>query len=142
MKVRPLGITLLAIVFIALGLLSFLWSLLVFGVGGLNSLFSSIFTLSPQLSSGLWSGVVGMLGGAVQLATGIGLLGIKRWGWYLAFLAIGLNVILGVLGLFSGGILACLCGTVGLIIPVAIVIYLIQPRIRDLFGIGAPPSKY
>jgi hypothetical protein len=137
MKVRPLGITLLAIVFIALGLISFLWSLLVFGFGGLSSLFGSVFTLSPQLSSSLWSGFVGMLGGAVQLATGIGLLGMKRWGWYLAFLAIGLNVVLGVLGLFSGGMLACLCGTVGLIIPVAIAIYLLRPEIRNLFGIGS-----
>ena len=137
MKVRPLGITLLAIVFIALGFISFLWSLLVFGFGGLSSLFGSVFTLSPQLSSSLWSGFVGMLGGAVQLATGIGLLGMKRWGWYLAFLAIGLNVVLGVLGLFSGGMLACLCGTVGLIIPVAIAIYLLRPEIRNLFGIGS-----
>jgi hypothetical protein len=137
MKVRPLGITLLAIVFIALGFISFLWSLLVFGFGGLSSLFGSVFTLSPQLSSSLWSGFVGMLAGAVQLATGIGLLGIKRWGWYLAFLAIGLNIILGVLGLFSGGMLACLCGTVGLIIPVAIAIYLLRPEIRNLFGIGS-----
>jgi hypothetical protein len=142
MKARPTGISLLAIVFIALGFISFLWSLLVFGFGGLSSLFGSVFTLSPQLSSSLWSGFVGMLGGAVQLATGFGLWTLKRWGWYLAFLAIGLNVILGVLGLFSGGILACLCGTVGLIIPVAIAVYLLSPNIRDLFGIGAPPSKY
>lgn len=140
MKVRPTGITLLAWVFILLGILSFIWSLIVFGVGGIGSLFGSIFTLSPQLSSNLWAGFVGMAGGAVQLATGIGLLQVKSWAWYLAFLAIGLNVIQGLLGLFSGGILACLCGTIGLIIPVAIAIYLLRPEIRNLFGIGSTPS--
>jgi hypothetical protein len=140
MKVRPTGITLLAWVFILLGILSFIWSLIVFGVGGIGSLFGSIFTLSPQLSSNLWAGFVGMAGGAVQLATGIGLLQVKSWAWYLAFLAIGLNVIQGLLGLFSGGILACLCGTIGLIIPVAIAVYLLRPEIRNLFGIGSTPS--
>ena len=140
MKVRPTGITLLAWVFIALGILSFLWGLLVFGVGGIGSLFGSIFTLSPQLSSNLWAGFVGMIGAAVQLATGIGLLRIKSWAWYLAFVAIGLNVIQGLFGLFSGGILACFCGTIGLIIPVAIAVYLLRPEIRNLFGIGTTPS--
>jgi hypothetical protein len=140
MKGRPTGITLLAWVFIVLGILSFLWGLIVFGVGGVGSLFSSIFTLSPQLSSNLWAGFVGMAGAVVQLATGIGLLQVKSWAWYLAFLAIGLNVIQGLLGLFSGGILACLCGTIGLIIPVAIAVYLLRPEIRDLFGIGTTPS--
>jgi hypothetical protein len=140
MKARPTGITLLGWIFIILGLISFLWSLLVFGVGGIGSLFGSIFTLSPQLSSNLWAGFLGMAGAAVQLATGFGLLQVKSWGWYLAFLAIGLNVIQGLLGLFSGGILACFCGTIGLIIPVAIAVYLIRPEIRDLFGIGTTPS--
>jgi hypothetical protein len=136
MKARPTGITILAIIFIALGLISFLWSLLVFGFGGVSSLFGSIFTLSPQVSSNLWSGFVGMIGGAVQLATGIGLLGTKTWSWYLAFIAIGLNIVLGLLGLFSGGLLSFFCAAIGLIIPVAIAVYLLRPEIRNLFRVG------
>ena len=140
MKARPTGITLIAAVFLFLGILSFIWSLLVFGFGGLSSLFGSIFTLSPQLSSNLWAGFVGMAAGAVQIATGIGLLQMKSWSWYLAFIAIGLNIISGLFGLFSGGLLSCLCATIGLIIPVAIAVYLLRPEIRDLFEIGAPPK--
>ena len=140
MKARPTGITLIAAAFLILGILSFIWSLLVFGFGGLSSLFGSIFTLSPQLSSNLWAGFVGMAAGAVQIATGIGLLQMKSWSWYLAFIAIGLNIISGLFGLFSGGLLACFCGTIGLIIPLAIAIYLLRQEIRDLFGIGTTPS--
>lgn len=140
MKVRPTGISLIATAFILLGLFSFIWSLLVFGFGGLSSLFGSIFTLSPQISGSLWAGLLGMVSGVVQLATGIGLLQMKTWSWYLAFIAIGLNVIQGFFGLFSGGLMSFICAAIGLIIPAAIAIYLIKPQIRDLFEVGSPPG--
>lgn len=51
---RPSGITVLGIVFLVLGVLSFLWSLLVFGFGGMSSLLSSLFTFSVSVSESFW----------------------------------------------------------------------------------------
>ncbi len=140
MNQRPTGITILALIFMALGTLSFIWSLVVFGFGGISSLFGTLFTLSPQVSGNLWGGLLGMAAAAVQFAAGAGLLGMKSWGWYLALLGVGLSFVQGLLGMFSGGLLTLLCGCVGILIPGAILVYLLQPRIRALFGIGAPPK--
>ncbi|MFN2141191.1 MAG: hypothetical protein ACK2U5_11960 [Candidatus Promineifilaceae bacterium] len=136
MKVRPTGITLIGILYLVLGGLSFLWSLLVFGVGGVSSIFTTLFTFSPTVSSSFTSGALGMLAGAVQLAAAIGLLRLRSWGWYLAVLGVGLSVLQGLLGLFSGGIFTFVCTFAGILIPAAILIYLLQPDIRDLFNIG------
>ena len=136
MKTRPTGISILGIIFIALGTVSFIWSLLVFGMGGLSSLFGSVFTLSPQISGNVWAGSLGMVTAAVQFATGVGLLQIRSWAWYLAFIAVGLSIVQGLFGLFSGGLISCLCAAIGLIIPVAIAVYLMRTDIRALFDVG------
>ena len=138
MKIRPTGITLLGILYLVLGGLSFLWSLLVFGVGGISSLFTTIFSFDPTITSSFWSGLVGMITAGVQFAAGIGLLQMRSWAWYLALIGVGLSVLSGIMGMFSGGIFTFLCGCVGILIPAGILIYLIQPRIRALFGIGMP----
>ena len=132
MKVRPMGITILAVIFILLGIYSFLWSMLQFGFGGFQSM-TAIFGFSVGGSANLWAGFLGMLTGGVQLVTGIGLLQMKSWAWYLAFIGIGLSILQGVMGLFDGSFI---CGAISLIIPVGIAIYLLRQEIRDLFGIG------
>jgi uncharacterized membrane protein (DUF2068 family) len=133
---RPTGITILGIVFLILGGLSFLWSLLVFGFGGVSSLFSSLFTFSINVSSSFWSGMLGMVTAAVQFATGFGLLRMSRWAWYLALIGAGLTLIQGVTGMFAGGFVTFVCAGIGLIIPVIIFFYLLRPQIRAMFGIG------
>jgi len=74
------------------------------------------------------------------LVTGIGLLQMKSWAWYLAFIAIGLNVIQGLFGLFGGGLVSFFCAGIGLIIPIGLAIYLLRGEIRALFGVGTTPS--
>jgi len=67
---RPTGVTVIAIYFLVLGLLSFLWSGLVFGFGGLTSMFGSLFGASNIAASGTssaWSGFLGILAAVVQL---------------------------------------------------------------------------
>ncbi len=136
MRARPTGITLIATVFLILGVASFTWSMIIFGMGGISSLFGSLFSLSPQISGNVWAGLLGMLTAGVQIATGFGLLRINSWAWYLAFIAVGLSVIQGLFGLFSGGLFACLCAAIGLAIPVAVAVYMLRPDIRELFQIG------
>ena len=134
---RPIGITLIAILFIVLAVLSLLWSGLVFGVGGLSSLLAGLFgaqNIAAVGTSSAWSGFLGILAAGVQLVVGIGLFSLRRWAWILALFGVGLTVVQGIVGVFGGGPFAFMCGSLGLIIPVAILIYLLVPGTRQLFG--------
>lgn len=138
MEKRTFGITLIAILFFVLGIISFLWSGLVLSVGSVSALFGGIFgadSLASFGASGLWSGILGIVTGVVQVAAGFGLLGMKKWAWYLSVAAVGLSVLQGILGMFSGGVFSFICGGLGLIIPVIILVYLLTGNIRRRFGI-------
>lgn len=137
---RPTGITIIAIVFLILGVLSLLWSGLVFGIGGLGAMFGGLLgaeNVAAASSAGAWSGFLGILGAVVQFAVAIGLLSMKRWAWFLAMIGVGLSVLQGIAGLFSGGPMAFMCGVLGLIVPVAVLIYLLTSKIRRAFGVDA-----
>lgn len=134
---RPAGITLLAVAFILLGLLSLFWSLLVFGVGAAASITGAIVGAENMTAFGganAWQGVIGVVGAVVDFIVAFGLLGLRRWAWLLALIAVGLNVVLGVMGLFSGGFWAFCCGILGLVVPGAILYYLLRPDVRRAFG--------
>jgi uncharacterized membrane protein (DUF2068 family) len=136
-KQRPGGVTLIAIAFILLGILSLLWSLIVFGFGGLTWVTGAIFDATGMAASGssnTWQGFIGLFGASIQLITGIGLLALKRWAWFLAFVAVAVTVVQGVTGIFSGGFFALCCGVFGLIIPAAILFYLLRRDVRQAFG--------
>ena len=137
---RPTGITIIAIVYIVLAILSLLWSGLVFGVGGLSSLVGGLFGAESVAAFGAstgWAGFVGIITAVVQLAVAFGLLAMKKWAWILALIGVALTVIQGVVGLFAGGVFGFMCGGLGLIIPVIILIYLLRPSIRSAFDMGA-----
>ena len=134
---RPTGITVIAVVYIILALLSLLWSGLVFGVGGLSSLFGGLFGAESMATFGAssgWSGFVGIIVAVVQIVIAIGLLSMRHWAWILALVGVALTVIQGIIGIFGGGPFAFMCGILGLAIPLAILIYLLQPGVRQAFG--------
>jgi len=136
---RPTGITIIAILYIVLAILSLLWSGLVFGVGGLSSLFGGLVGAESVAAFGVssgWAGFLGIITAAVQLIVALGLLAMKKWAWILALIGVGLTVVQGVIGLFAGGVFGFMCGGLALIIPVIILIYLLRPTIRDDFGVG------
>jgi hypothetical protein len=138
MKKRPIGVTIIAVVYIILAILSLLWSMLVFGVGGLTSLFGGLFGAEILAAFGVssgWTGFLGILVAVVQLVVAFGLLAMKRWAWILALVAVALTVAQGMAGLFSGGPFGLMCGMLGLIVPVAILVYLLLPKTRDAFGV-------
>ncbi len=137
MKTRPTGITVLALIYIALAALSLLWSLTVFGFGGLAATFGSLFGAQSIATTGVnsvVSGTLGIITAIVELIVAFGLWKLRPWAWLLAIIAIGLNVVGGVLGMFSGGLWTFCCGVFGLIIPAAILIYLLRPHVRQAFG--------
>ena len=135
---RPTGITIISIIFIILGIISLLWSGLVLGFGGVRTLFGGLIgaeQMAAAGASGAWSGFLGILTGVVQILTGFGLLAMKKWAWILAIIAIGLSVLQGIIGMFNGGIFSFMCGGIGLVIPVIMLIYLLTANIRRWFGI-------
>jgi hypothetical protein len=134
----PAGIILIAILFFILGTLSLLWGALVFGVGGLSSLIGGLFGAENILSFGnstAWSGFISLLTAIVQIILGFGFLGMKRWAWYLATIGVALTVIQGVVQIFTGGIYGFMCGSILIIIPIIILVYLLTPGIRQAFNV-------
>lgn len=142
-KRRPSGITFLAIVYLVLGLFSLLWSGLVFGIGGLSAATGWLFGQEAIQSMGgasLWSGLLGLISAVVQIITAIGLLRMKRWAWLLALISVGLTLVQGLMGLFSGGFFGFLCGALWLVVPAAIFFYLLRPNVRSAFAEKRPTA--
>jgi hypothetical protein len=69
------------------------------------------------------------------MVVAIGLLSMKKWAWILALIGVALTVLQGIVGIFGGGPFALMCGILGLLIPVGILIYLLLPGTRRTFGI-------
>jgi hypothetical protein len=140
MNKRPAGITMIVILFFLLGGLSLLWSGLIFGVGGLSTLFGSLFGADQMAAYGestAWSGFVGFVTAFIQIVVAFGLLGMKKWAWTLALVGAGLTIIQGVVGIINGGAFAFMCGGIGLVVPVIILFYLLSPGIRTAFDMQA-----
>lgn len=134
---RPTGIAILALVYIGLAILSLLWSLLIFNVGGLAATVGTLFGAQNMAASGVDNvvgGTLGIITAVVELIVAFGLWKLRPWAWLLAIIAVGMNVVNGALGIFSGGLWTFCCGLFGLIIPVAILVYLFRPQVRRAFG--------
>ena len=139
MKKRPTGISILFWVYLILGIFSLLWSGLVLGIGGLSSFVGGIFGMETVLNFGstsAWSGYVGIITAIVQIIVAFGLASMKKWAWILAIIAVGLTILQGVVGIFAGGTFAFICGSLGLIVPIIILFYLLRADIRTAFGVG------
>ncbi len=80
------------------------------------------------------SGTLGIITAIVELVVAFGLWKLRPWAWLLAIVAVGLNVAGGALGMFSGGLWTFCCGLFGLLIPVAILVYLFRPEVKRAFG--------
>ncbi len=138
MEKRPTGITIISIIFIILGIISLLWSGLVLGFGSVRTLFGGFIgaeQMAAAGASGAWAGFLGILTGVVQITTGFGLRAMKKWAWILAIIAVGFSVLQGIIGMLNGGIFSFMCGGIGLIIPVIVLVYLMTTNIRRRFGI-------
>ena len=134
----PAGVMLIAILLFVLGILSLLWGAIVFGMGGISSLIGGLFGAEGILTFGnstAWAGFVSLLTASVEIIVGFGLLGMKKWAWYLAMIGVVLNVLQGIVQIFTGGLYGFMCGTIAIIIPVVILIYLFRPGVRQVFNV-------
>lgn len=142
MSKRPSGITFLGILFIILGILALCWSGFAFSFGALSASFGQwlgAMRLGSFGSQAAWQGAVGLIAAIVQIIVGGGLLGLKRWAWILAFVAVALNLAQGVLSMIGGGFFSICCGAFWLLIPLGMLVYLLTPGVRRAFS-QAPPS--
>jgi hypothetical protein len=81
--------------------------------------FGSLFGAESVAATGVnsvVSGTLGIITAIVELIVAFGLWKLRPWAWLLAIVAVGLNVVGGALGMFSGGIWTFCCGLFGLII--------------------------
>ena len=137
MSKRSGFITVIGVSFIILSIFSLIWSFLVFGIGGLTTVFSSLFgmeSLNAFGTSSTWNGFIGILSAILQMSVGFGLLGLKHWAWTLSFVTVGVTVVEALIGIFNGGFLAVCCGGLGLIFPLFVLFYLLKPNVRQLFN--------
>jgi hypothetical protein len=139
MKDKPAGVTLVVILFFTLGGLSLLWGLLVLGVGGLSALFGSLFNIESMQAFGnssAWSGYFNIIAGIFQIVVGFGLLGMQKWAWFAAVIGVGLAIVQGIVGLFNGGTFGFICGSLWLVIPIGVLVYLLLPGVRKAYRIN------
>jgi hypothetical protein len=128
MKERPMGITVLAVLALVTGILSLVSGLALLGVGGL-----SIFGAGSTGGNVLALGAMTFALAPVSLGLGYGFWAMKPWAW-----AAGLAVYCASLGmsvfsvLLAGGSLLTVAVQVG--IAVAVIAYLMQPKVRAVFG--------
>lgn len=151
MSRRPTGISLLALAYLLLGLFSLVWSGLIFGISGLTALMGGLFgqeAIRAMGGSTVWPAFLGVISAIIQIVTAFGLFGMKKWAWVLALFSAGLTLVQAVVGLFSGGVFAFICGLIWLIVPGAIFFYLLSPGVRAAFGrekqppaVQTPPSQ-
>jgi len=142
MNKRPGGIAFLGILFVLLGILSLCWSGFAFSFGALSASFGQwlgALRLGSFGSQAALQGAIGLVAAIVQIIVGGGLMGLKRWAWILAFLAVALNVAQGVVSMIGGGFFSICCGAFWLLIPLGILVYLLTPSVRRAFK-PAPPS--
>lgn len=128
MKERPMGITVLAVLALVTGILSLVSGLALLGVGGLT-----IFGSNSNGGNVLALGAMTFALAPVALGLGYGFWAMKPWAW-----AAGLAVYCASLGmsvfsvLLASGSLITVAVQVG--IAIAVIAYLMQPKVRRLFG--------
>jgi hypothetical protein len=139
MQTRPAGVTLIAGCFLGLGFFSLLWGALVLGIGGLSALFGSLFgaeNMTAFGNSSAWAGYLNILSAMLQIVVGFGLLGVYRWAWFFSLAAVALSIVLSLYEMFTGGTFGFICGSLWLMVPIIILIYLLTSGVRQVFGIG------
>jgi len=126
MRNRPIGVTILAVLAIVTGIISF--------CGGLASVFSfgagvvgSLFGISDP--GGLFSGVYGLAWGLITIFFGYGLWNLRPWARMGTILLQGLNVLYALIALFTPPGVPWFSA----ILAVVIIWYLTRPSIRASF---------
>jgi hypothetical protein len=117
---RPLGVTIIGILWILYGLV------LIFGgiIGG------AVLSVAGLGALGALIGIVLLIVGIIYLVLGIGSFKAWPWVWIVGVVFTIISVLINLVTLVSGGISAI----IGIIIDAIILWYLFQPQVKAYFG--------
>jgi hypothetical protein len=130
---RPVGVTIIALLAILSGLIGLCWAVSLSGFAGVAWLTGTLFGgdgLQSWGNSTLWGAITGALSAVFSLVFGIGAWNLRPWAWWVGVIAMVIGLISPILALINGDIVP---GVFGLIIPAAVLIYLLIPGTRQAF---------
>jgi hypothetical protein len=147
---RPTGVTILALLAFVSGALHFLGAFLAFGAGSVVSAQAKSGYYVPMATPfvnafgnlGFSIGLIGMILATITLVAAGGLWVLSRtWGFWLASVILVLDLISDIVDLLAGD--ATVFTILGALFAIVALIYLWQPRVRQVFAgypIDAPAS--
>jgi len=129
---RPTGVTILAVLIIISGTLSLCGGCFLLGFGSIAGPVGALFGAGQLGASAFLSGISWSIGAVISLAAGFGMLSLKTWAWWLGLIGAVWSLASSIWGLTQG---ASWCLALpALILPAIVIIYLLQPRVRQAFG--------
>jgi len=124
---RPVGVTIIAIVAAA---------------GGLLSLFGGASVLAGMSSGPIALAYIVIIFGILGLALGAGFFTGAKWAWMTGIIIYIISIGLGIAEILYGGSVGLIGGIIRTIAGIVIPIYLTRPGPKSFFGKGtASPSK-
>ena len=120
MSERPLGVTILGILWVLFGLM---WLVAAF-IGG------AVLTMIGLGAIGAIIGVILFIIGVIDILIGIGCFKAWGWVWIVGVIFMVINLLIGLVSLFSSPV----TGLVTIIIAAIILWYLFQPNVKAYFG--------
>ena len=129
---RPTGITIIAILALISGVLGLCGGCFLLGFGSIAGPIGALFGGGRLGASAFLSGVSWSIGAVISLAAGFGLLSLKPWGWWLGVIGAVWSLASSIWGITQG---ASWCLALpAMLLPAIVLIYLLQPRVRQVFG--------
>src|SRR3989441_6983650 len=118
---RPVGVTIIAIVAAA---------------GGLLSLFGGASVLAGMASGPLALAIIVIIFGILGLALGAGFFTGARWAWMAGIIIYIISIGLGIAEIFYGGNVGLIGGIIRTLAGIIIPVYLTRPKPKSFFGKG------
>ncbi len=124
---RPVGVTIIAVVAAA---------------GGLLSLFGGASVLAGMATGPFALAIIVIIFGILGLALGAGFFTGAKWAWMVGIVVYLVSIGLGIAEILYGGNVGLIGGIIRTIAGVVIPVYLTRPKPKSFFGKGASsPSK-
>jgi hypothetical protein len=134
---RPVGIVLVVLADALLGIISISMGVLGIFVGSATSTVPAPFYVGPSPTVMILLSLLAVALGILAFATTYGMWTIQPWGHTLQKVLCGCDIVANVGQLLLERLTAAsLLSVVGLIVDVAILVYILQPEIRELYDCG------
>ena len=130
---RPVGVTIISILAILSGAIGICWAIILSGFAAAGWMTGALFGadgLQNWGNTALIGAISGVLGAVLSLVFGIGAWRLKPWAWWVGVIAMVINLVNPIISLINGDIVP---GIFGMIIPGALLIYLLIPGTRQAF---------